>query len=289
MYLTGFADEAAEDIAGQIEATRALGWDCLEARNVDGRNLHDLDEAAFEAVAEALEHSGIRVNALGSTIANWACPIEAPWEDSMAAARRAVPRMRRLGVRAIRIMSFAVCADRPAEDQFEPERIRRLRAICGFLTGEGMQPLHENCMNYGGLSWRHTLRLVEAVPGLRLVFDTANPGLALPHSPRQSSWEFYRNVREHIAHVHVKDMRWDDGANAPVYTFPGEGDREVRRILTDLLREGYDGGIAIEPHMQVVFHDRDITAKPRARMENYVAYGRKLEALIADIRTEISA
>jgi len=289
MYLTGFADEAADGIHGQIEATRALGWEFLEARNVDGRNLHDLDEAAFEAVAEALEHAGVRVNALGSTIANWACSIEAPWDASLEAARRAVPRMRRLGVRKIRIMSFAVCADRPADDQFEPERIRRLKTLCEYLTGEGMEPLHENCMNYGGLSWHHTLRLLEAVPGLRLVFDTANPGLALPHSPRQSSWEFYHNVREHIAHVHVKDMRWDPETNAPVYTFPGEGDREVRRILTDLLREGYDGGIAIEPHMQVVFHDRDITAQPRSRMENYIAYGRRLESLLAEIRAERSA
>jgi hypothetical protein len=39
MYLTGFADEAATDIDGQIRATKELGWEYIEARNIDGVNL----------------------------------------------------------------------------------------------------------------------------------------------------------------------------------------------------------------------------------------------------------
>lgn len=44
MYLTGFADEAATDIQGQIKAIKALGWSHLEARNIDRVNLHGLPE-----------------------------------------------------------------------------------------------------------------------------------------------------------------------------------------------------------------------------------------------------
>ena len=40
MYLTGFADEAASDIEGQIKATKELGWkytpDLLESREKHG-------------------------------------------------------------------------------------------------------------------------------------------------------------------------------------------------------------------------------------------------------------
>ena len=36
MYLTGFADEAAKDLAGQIRATRELGWSNIESRAIDG-------------------------------------------------------------------------------------------------------------------------------------------------------------------------------------------------------------------------------------------------------------
>jgi len=42
MYLTGFADEAATDIDGQIRVTQNLGWKYIEARNVDGKNIYDL-------------------------------------------------------------------------------------------------------------------------------------------------------------------------------------------------------------------------------------------------------
>jgi sugar phosphate isomerase/epimerase len=112
MYLTGFADEAARDIDGQIRATRTLGWKHIEARNVDGCNLHDLSDEAFDVVAGELRDAGIEVNCFGSTIANWGKSIEAPFDSSLQEARRAIPRMERLGTKLIRIMSFAVLKDR---------------------------------------------------------------------------------------------------------------------------------------------------------------------------------
>ena len=34
MYFTGFADEAASDIDGQIRATKELGWQFIESRSI---------------------------------------------------------------------------------------------------------------------------------------------------------------------------------------------------------------------------------------------------------------
>ena len=67
-------------------------------------------------------------------------------------------------------------------------------------------PLHENCMNYGGMSWKHTLELVDAIPD-RNWFDTANPAFNRDRSKEGKPWqdsEFYRQVRDHIAYIHVK-------------------------------------------------------------------------------------
>ena len=71
MYYTGFADEAAVGIAGQIKATKELGWKWIESRNIDGKNIHDLPEAEFEKVVAALEESGVGINCFGSAVANW--------------------------------------------------------------------------------------------------------------------------------------------------------------------------------------------------------------------------
>ncbi len=288
MYLTGFADEAAECIDGQIDATLRLGWKNIESRNITGKNIHDLSDSEFDIVVGKLEEAGVQINCFGSAIANWAKPINGSFDSSLAEAGRAIPRMKRLGSKLIRIMSFAVLPDRPADDQMEDERFKRVNILCKMFRDEGLLPVHENCMNYGGMGWQYTLKLLEAVPGLKLVFDTANPGIDTPHSPRQSSWDFYSHIKEHIVYVHVKDMVWDKAKNEAIYTFPGEGDCEVKRILKDLLVSGYDGGISIEPHMKVVFHDSSHPSEAQSRFDNYLEYGKRMEKMLAEIRNEFS-
>ncbi len=286
MFLTGFADEAAKSIEGQIKATQELGWRNIEARNVDGVNIHDMDENAFERLADLLDEAGIHVNCFGSTIANWGKQIDQPFDSSLAEAHRAIPRMKRLGTNTIRLMSFAVLKDRDPEDQMEQERFRRLRELTAMFLDAGIQPLHENCMNYGGMGFPYTLRLIENVPGLKLVFDTGNPVFAenrtLPHPrPRQSSREFYLNVKPFIEYVHIKDGRYNEGETT--HTFAGEGDGDTRFIVQDLLESGYDGGFSMEPHMSVVFHDQAVQSDDEIRFANYVEYGRRFMQLISEL------
>ncbi|MBM4164138.1 MAG: sugar phosphate isomerase/epimerase [Lentisphaerae bacterium] len=289
MYLTGFADEASKGIDGQIAATRELGWTFIESRGVDGKNIHDLSDAEFDHVAGALESAGVRVNCFGSAIANWGKSILEPMDSSLAEARRAIPRMHRLGTRLIRIMSFAVLKDRDPEDQMETERFRRLRELLALFQDAGITPVHENCMNYGGMGWTYTLRLLENVPGLKLVFDTGNPVFTPDYTkpeprPRQSAWEFYSHVKSHVAYVHIKDGVWNAEKQVCTYTYPGEGEGDVRRILTDLLQNGYDGGISIEPHLSAVFHEERGETQASVMHRTYVEYGRRLEKLIAGIQ-----
>jgi len=296
MYLTGIGDEAGALLDHQIAATRALGWRSIEARNVQvgeypPANIHDLPDPAFERAVEKLEAAGVGVCCFGSAIANWGKRITDPFDSSLAEARRAIPRMRRLGTRLVRIMSFAVREE--SEDQMEEERFRRLRELTRMFLDAGLQPVHENCMNYGGMGWPFALKLLENVPGLQWVWDTGNPLFNLDRSKpkpwsRQDPWEFYLKVKPWIAHVHVKDAIWDAARQEAVYTWPGEGHGQVRAVLKDLLAGDYAGGISLEPHMAAVFHDPTVKAAPaEAQYANYVEYGRRLEALVAEVRAEL--
>ena len=287
MYLTGFADEAATSLAGQIAATRKLGWKAIESRNIDGKNIHDLDDNAFDQACGQLQDAGLTVNCFGSAIANWSKDIRkvGDFERDLEQTRRAIPRMQRLGTRLVRIMSYAVIPQAPVWDQMAPERFRRVREIAGMFLDAGIQPVHENCMNYGGMGWSFTLRLLENVPGLKLVYDTGNPVFTVdrtrpePH-PMQSSWEFYSHVRDAVAYVHIKDGTFDPASGKTCYTWPGEGDGDVARICRDLLARGYDGGISIEPHMGAVYHDPSIKTDDDARFAMYVEYGRRMEKIL---------
>ena len=289
MYFTGFADEAAQSLEGQFQATKALGWSNIEARSIDGVNIHDLTEERFNQVADAFDEAGIHVNCFGSTICNWAKKITDDFDITLQEVNRAIPRMQRLGTKLIRIMSYARMDDREPHDQLQEERFRRLREVTKRFLDAGIQPVHENCMNYGGMGWPFTLELLENVPGLKLVFDTGNcvgnddKSKPKPY-PKQSSWEFYDHVKEAVAYIHIKDGHFDHDRQALVCTWPGDGDGDVERILADAFSRGYDGGISIEPHMQVVFHDASIQADPQARFDNYVEYGRRLMDLVKRLK-----
>lgn len=294
MYYSGFADEAGDSIDVQIQATLELGWSNIESRSVDGINLTDISDKKFDEVCGKLAAANVHINCLGSAIANWSRDprSEEDFQYSVEALRRAIPRMQRLGATLIRGMSFAVVRDEePDNPDLEALIFRRVRHLVRMCEEAGIVYLHENCMNYGGMSHEHTLRLLDNIrsPSFKLVFDTGNPVFTdrrLGPKPyrKQSSWEFYANVREWIHYVHIKDGRYireSDGIFPEVeYTFPGEGDGEVARIVRDLLQTGYDGGFSIEPHLSVVYHEDSTLPVAEVRYNNYVEYGRRFMQLV---------
>lgn len=301
MFLTGFADEAGADLSTQIRATRELGWRRIECRRIGGKNLATLTDAEFDAVAQQLAESGISFNCFGSSVANWSRHPrkEEDFQTDLRELEAAFPRMEKLGIRLLRGMSYLTPADeRPDSPELEEIIFRKVRVLVSMCADHGIVYGHENCMNYGGLSYRHTLRLLEKVdhPDLKLIFDTGNPTfnyrrLGSPPYPLQSAWEFYRQVREHIVYVHIKDglaLPREDGARPePCYTFAGDGAGDVRAIVRDLCRTGYDGGFSIEPHIASVFHAADPSQAPEnVRFASYIEYGRRFEAMLREILRE---
>ena len=285
MYLTGFADEASQNLDEQIKATKELGWNSIESRNIGGKNIHDLSEEDFEKVVEKLESANIYINCFGSAIANWAKNINDSFDITLAEVERAIPRMKRLGTKLIRIMSYARC---DGEEQFAAERFKRLTEVVAMFKENGLQPVHENCMNYGGMSWKHSLELMENVPGLKLIYDTGNSPFMKDYAKGgdvwQDSWEFYSNVKQHIAYVHIKDSLNPKPGEKEEYTMPGEGQGYVKEIIADLKADGYDGGISIEPHLAAVFHNPAAMNTPGDKSYDlYVEYGQKLMRLLENI------
>lgn len=292
MILTGIGDEAGNTIDAQIRAAQELGWTHLEMRGVEmpgfsKANFHDIPDEAFDQAVDRLAAARIGVYCFGSTIMNWAKTVATPFDVTIAEVNRCIPRMQRLGTKFVRIMSF-----KPADTEEEIPTVvfERVREVTKRFLDAGITPVHENCMNYGGMSWQHALQLLEAAPGLKWVFDTANPVFNADRKkskpwPQQDPWEFWINVRDHVAHIHVKDATWNPARKDADYNWPGEGQGRVHDILQDALARGFDAGISIEPHMVVVFHDAGSKSNDDAMRANFVEYGRRLATLIASIKT----
>jgi sugar phosphate isomerase/epimerase len=294
MILMGIGDEAGAAIDSQIRATRELGWKYIEMRAIEvpgfpKGNFHDIPAPAFDMAVDKLQKAGIGVYCFGSAVMNWAKKVEDPFDITLGEVNRAIPRMQKLGTKFVRIMSFKPKDD---DDKIPPVVFDRVREVTKMFLDAGIQPVHENCMNLGGMSWEHALQLLEKCPGLKWVFDTANPIFNFDRRgpkpwKRQDPWEFWTPIRDHVAHIHVKDATWNPAKNDADYNWPGEGEGRVRDILKDAFSRGYDAGISIESHMVVVFHDADTKAASLdAPRENYVEYGRRLEKMIAEIKAE---
>lgn len=300
IQLTGIGDEAGNPLAAQISATRALGWRHIEMRNAEvpgfpSGNVHDIPDAAFEQLGETLAAEGVSVSGFGSTIGNWASQITDDFALTLERVERAIPRMQRLGAKLVRVMSYAVRKDEAGHDlpdQLADERFRRLREIKARFDDAGITTVHENCMNYGGMSISHALETLENVPGLRWVFDTCNPVFNMDRDNppyMQDPWAFYQAVKPAISHIHIKDGIYNPAKKDADYTLPGEGHGQVARILQDLIGSGYDGFISIEPHTAVVFHSAgtsdvmDTATKAQQQFDSYVAYGRRMEELLRGI------
>jgi sugar phosphate isomerase/epimerase len=288
----GIGDEAGSALDSQITAAKTLGWKFIEMRGVEvpgfpKSNFHDLPDAAFDLACAKLQENGLGVYCFGSTIMNWAKTVETPFDVTLGEVKRAIPRMQKLGTQFVRIMSFK---PRDDEGKTPPVVFDRVREVTRMFRDAGIQPVHENCMNYGGMSWQHALEMLEQVPDLKWVFDTANPIFnADRRGPgpwkKQDPWEFWTHLRDHTAHIHIKDATWNAAKNDADYNWPGEGQGRVRDILQDAFARGYDAGISIEPHMVVVFHDAHskVTNDEPVRA-NFIEYGRRLERLIAEVK-----
>jgi sugar phosphate isomerase/epimerase len=281
--LSGLADEAADDIDGQIAAHHALGWSAIELRLLHGRQFSGpaVTDDEFKAAVDKLEAAGMRVSSYASAIGNWSRPITGDFATDLADLKVLIPRMQRTRTKFVRTMSW-VRGD-VTEDAWRDEGVRRYMEMARLAADGGIMLLHENCEGWGGLSGDHARQFIERVnhPNVRYLFDLGNTA-----SYGQPTMAFYREVLPFIEYVHIKDCRRDPaGGKSSAFTYAGEGDAHVREILTDLLRRGYKAGVSIEPHVASIVHlGEGAKASPEERFASYVRYGRGLEQLLAEIQ-----
>jgi sugar phosphate isomerase/epimerase len=280
--LSGLADEAADDIAGQIAAHRELGWSALELRLLHGKQFASaaVTEDEFARALAAIQDAGLRVSGFASAIGNWSRPINGDFAVDLADLRVLIPRMQKAGTRFVRTMGWMQAGT--SDQVWRDEGIRRYREMAKLAADADIVLLHENCEGWGGTSPDNALAFMEAVahPNVRYLFDIGNTvSYGLPTLP------FYEAVRPFIAYVHVKDARRNPaGGKSNAFTYPGQGDALVREVLADLVRRGYTAGVSIEPHVASIVHLGEGTkASPEERFASYVRYGRELEALLRSL------
>lgn len=279
---TGFADEAEKSLDGQISTLKEVGWSAIELRLIDGKNVCDLSDEGWGSVKDQLAAAQIKIVGFGGQIGNWARPITSDFQKDIDELKRVAPRMREVGAKFLRIMSYPNPTEHPwSRENWRTETVRRIRALAPIAEDGGIILAHENCSGYGE-SPEGFLELIEAVnsPAFKLIMDTGNN--SLHHNDNEATWDYYRRCREEIVHVHIKSAK-PNPEGGDWITCHVDEDPVQRRIIEDLEKTGYDGWLSIEPHIKAAIHagqDVDDSGEGRAV---WVEYTRRLEKLVNEV------
>ena len=279
---TGFADEAERTLDGQISTLQEVGWNAIELRLIDGKNVCDLTDDEWKRNWERLQAKDISIVGFGGQIANWARPITSDFQADLDELKRVAPRMRDAGTKFLRIMSYPNSDQNPlSQADWKAETVRRLKELARIAGDEGVILGHENCSGYGETATGY-LELVEAVdhPALQLIFDTGNN--SLHDNDTDVTWDFYERCRDQITHVHIKCAKpGPDGGD--YVTCHVDEDPVQKRILEDLNATGYNGWLSIEPHIKAAIHaGQDVDESGDGRRV-WVDFAKRLESMVAAI------
>lgn len=238
-YFSAFADEAADDLDGQIDALHAAGIRFIEPRSVDKRGILDLSEDELRAMRKKLDDAGIRVGSLGSPIGKY--DIDADFESYKATFEKALLACSILGTTRMRMFSFFVGQDRLEEKRGEV--LTRLSYMTERAGEVGVTLCHENESHIYGQMPREVSDLLSSLPALAGVFDPANFVVN-----GADALEGLRATLPSLAYLHIKDASFTDGAILPA----GEGDGHIGEAL-DIVDRHTDAPVmlTLEPHLHL--------------------------------------
>ncbi len=252
--LSAFADEIAEDFAAQLALLRELNVGYIDFRSAWGVNIKNLDDDQVAAARRMLTEHEMKVACIGSPIGK--SPILDPIENEMRVLERLFRVGEALDTRRIRIFSFYPpdTSTNAHYDHYVEEATARLAKLTEMAARAGFYLLHENEKAIVGDTPARCHRLVSGVnsPHLRAVWDPANYIQVGVAQPMTNGWALQA---DEVAYIHVKDALLADGSVKAA----GEGDGQVPELIEALMARGYQGFLALEPHLALAGHSGGFT------------------------------
>jgi sugar phosphate isomerase/epimerase len=175
----------------------------------------------------------------------------------------------RVGCRNVRIFSFYPPDPEGRQhpesnegyDAYVDASIDRLRKLTEMAAAEEFTLLLENEKGIVTDTLARSERVVRAVnnPHLRFLWDSANFIQVGEAQVVERGWPM---VGDLIGYVHIKDAVLSDGHVVPA----GEGDGQLPLLLSHLIETGYQGILALEPHLKIAGHSTGFSGADGMRM-----------------------
>lgn len=235
--LCAFSDEAAAPLEGQIAALHRNGLDRMEIRGISKRNISVIEENEAREIKKTLDNEGIKVFSVGSPIGKVA--VTDPIEKELERLKRLINTAHILGAERMRIFSFYYPKGEDADKYFDTVGEGLLR-FTEIAAGSGVLLCHENEKGIFGDVVSRCLKILEALPSIKGVFDPANFMQC-----SEDVLPAYRLLAPYLNYIHIKDAA-RDGSIYPA----GHGDCEIEALMRLCAESGHTD-LTAEPHLKV--------------------------------------
>jgi sugar phosphate isomerase/epimerase len=235
--LSAFADEAAQDLAGQVAALQANQITGIELRAVDTVNIADFDRDMTNRVRTALKVGGITVTCLATPLGKK--EIIDPLAPEIERVKRLCETAHAFDCSKLRIFSFYVPAGHATV--YRDEVMLRLDRMIETADAEGVRLYHENEKDIFG-------DVLERCVDIHTTFNNRLGAILDPANYIQVGSDPLAAIQQldpWVEYLHIKDCRRNDGHIVKA----GSGDGQIAKILEQFLRNPQRQSVAMEPHL----------------------------------------
>jgi len=240
--ISAFADEIDADPAVQIATLEANGIRYVELRGAWGTSVMKLTQDQCRRLKRMFDDHGLAVSCIGSPIGK--VRIDEDYARHFEDFKHAVDLAEFFGAGYVRIFSYYPPQGGNIAD-YREEVHRRLAEKAAYVADRNVTLALENETHIYGDTAERCGELWSALAGRKVVgtFDPANFVSVEGANIYERCW---LPLKQYVGYFHIKDKK--AGADGPCVP-AGEGDGDVERILADAARDGFDGFLALEPHL----------------------------------------
>lgn len=236
--ISGFADEISPDLAEQIIAFKKLGLNYIDIRNIDGNSITSRSLDEVKEIKKQLDENNLKVACIGSPIGK--IFITEPNENHIELFKQTLTIAKILETKYIRLFSYYI--PNQEYDKYRDEVLKRLSQMVELAERTDIILLHENEKDIYGDAPVRCVDLLGNLksPNFKAIFDFAN-FVQCGYNPLEA----YPLIKPYLEYFHIKDALF----STKEVVAPGLGDGHLPEIISQAVRDGYEGFFALEPHL----------------------------------------
>lgn len=241
--LSAFADEVTDDFLGQVRYLASENVPYIEPRFINAKNIMDLSGDELKEAKNMITDFGLKVSAIGSPVGK--IRLDEPFGPHLDKFKQAVDLALFFETRLIRMFSY-YAPEGEDIDNFLDQVMERLARQVEIIKDVDLVMVHENEADIYGHSAQNCVDLAKTLDTarFRLAYDPANFVAAEKITDNvKSCWPL---MKPYVVHVHIKD--WKLGADTG--SIPGQGDGQIKELLSELSQMNYEDCLTLEPHLQ---------------------------------------